>query len=37
MFIDETRGLPLKVAAKEDEWERVPHRTTLVSHVPQHP
>jgi MFS family permease len=34
MFIDETRGLPL---AKEDEWERVPHRTTLVSHVPQHP
>ena len=37
MFIDETRGLPLKVAAKEDEWERVPHRTSLVSHVPQHP
>jgi len=37
MFIDETRGLPLKVAAKEDEWERVPHRTTLVSHAPQHP
>ncbi|HKM99192.1 MAG TPA: MFS transporter [Candidatus Binataceae bacterium] len=30
-FIDETRGLPLKVAAKEDEWAKVPHRTTLVS------
>ena len=35
LFIDETRGLPLKVAAKEDEWEKVPHRTTLVSRAAQ--
>ena len=35
LFIDETRGLPLKVAAKEDEWEKVPHRTTLVTPAAQ--
>lgn len=35
LFIDETRGLPLKVAAKEDEWERVPHRKTLVTPAAQ--
>ncbi len=33
LFIDETRGLPLSVAAKEDEWEKVPHRTTLATPV----
>ena len=33
--IDETRGLPLKVAAKEDEWEKVPHRTTMVTPAQQ--
>lgn len=31
LFIDETRGLPLKVAAKEDEWEKVPHRAPLAA------
>jgi MFS family permease len=37
LFIDETRGLPLKIAAKEDEWEKVPHRTTLVTPAQKNP
>jgi MFS family permease len=37
LFIDETRGLPLRIAAKEDEWEKVPHRTTLVTPAPKQP
>jgi MFS family permease len=31
LFIDETRGLPLKVAAKEDEWEKVGGRAPLAA------